>query len=199
MNIVGYENDHLVSPCIGMWHFERFRDRDGAGELPDASFMIIRSDHHGFPRMVASHYLPNAQAVDPLANWGYYKRIDAMADYLVMKVDGNGTGAGQARLYFTGGTNEMLDMGKWSDGRQMNRPHYSTDPFGLRGGDGLIEYIDEDGIVQSFEDRPKVLYTARLGNEAANITVFHARYNHATDEVDISCLLYTSPSPRDRG
>ena len=148
VNIVGYENDHLVSPCIGMWHFERFRDRDGAGELPDASFMIIRSDHHGFPRMVASHYLPNAQAVDPLANWGYYKRIDAMADYLVMKVDGNGTGAGQARLYFTGGTNEMLDMGKWSDGRQMNRPHYSTDPFGLRGGDGLIEYIDEDAPVE---------------------------------------------------
>jgi hypothetical protein len=24
VNIVGYENDHLVSPCIGMWHFERF-------------------------------------------------------------------------------------------------------------------------------------------------------------------------------
>jgi dienelactone hydrolase len=53
VNIVGYENDHLVSPCIGMWHFERFRDRDGAGELPDASYMKRSKCHipiHGDTR-----------------------------------------------------------------------------------------------------------------------------------------------------
>ena len=70
--------------------------------------------------------------------------VGGLIFYLVMKDDGNGTGAGEARLYFTGGTNEMLDMGKWSDGRQMNRPHYSTDPFVLRGEDGTsaAEHIE---------------------------------------------------------
>ena len=53
----------------------------------------------------------------------------------------------------------------------------------------VIQYrfigIDDDGIENTFEERPMVVYTAKLGQETANITRFSAKYNEQTDEVDL--------------
>ena len=53
----------------------------------------------------------------------------------------------------------------------------------------IIEYkfvwIDENGIENTFEERPKVVYTAKLGVESANINRFSAQYDIETNEVSI--------------
>ncbi len=54
----------------------------------------------------------------------------------------------------------------------------------------VIEYkfvwIDENGIENQFEERPKVIYTAKLGVESANINQFSALYDQETNEVKIT-------------
>ena len=47
-------------------------------------------------------------------------------------------------------------------------------------------WIDENGIENSFEERPTVTYTARLGDEQANITKMQVSFNRETNEVDIA-------------
>lgn len=54
----------------------------------------------------------------------------------------------------------------------------------------VIEYrfvwIDENGIENQFEEKPKVVYTAKLGLENANIIRFNALYDSETNEVNLS-------------
>lgn len=54
----------------------------------------------------------------------------------------------------------------------------------------ILEYkfvwIDENGIENQFEERPKVVYTAKLGVETANINRFNALYDQDTNEVKIT-------------
>jgi len=47
-------------------------------------------------------------------------------------------------------------------------------------------WIDENGIENTFEEKPQVIYTAKLGDEEANIIRFSAKYNEETSEVDIT-------------
>jgi len=132
VNIVGAQDDHLASPCIGMQHFERFY-----GNLSNAaiSYLIVPSDFHGFPRMVATHYLVTSAIDDTLTKWGFLKRVDAMSAYLVDLV--NNLTVDQTLSYFTDGTYKMLTQGNWSDGTPVNPLTYSTDPYGIRGGQNL--------------------------------------------------------------
>ena len=47
-------------------------------------------------------------------------------------------------------------------------------------------WIDENGIENTFEERPEVLYTSKLGVESGNITKMDVLYNRETSEVNIS-------------
>ena len=43
----------------------------------------VPSDRHGFPRLVASHYLQATEAHDDLADWGFYRRVASQTNWLV--------------------------------------------------------------------------------------------------------------------
>lgn len=145
ISIAGYEFDHRTSACIGMWHYEQLRERypGGSPNASRAAFLLIRGDDHGFPRQVTSHYL----VTDPLrpglalANFAFHKRIDAMAGYLVASANGDNTTASSALPHIAGGGAEMTWMGEWSDGTPIRPALYSRDPFGLRGGNRLVDDV----------------------------------------------------------
>jgi hypothetical protein len=111
------EDDTSVSPCYGVWHQQRIISRDGAGDLGDGQviLMTIPSDRHGFPPMVASHYLQASQVHEVLADWGFYRRADAQADYMVARSDGNTSTDISADDYLFNET-WLANMGEWSDG-----------------------------------------------------------------------------------
>lgn len=45
--------------------------------------------------------------------------------------------------------------------------------------------VDEDGIETSYEEKPEVIYTSKLGREPGNILDFRSSYNSDTNSVDI--------------
>ena len=77
--------------------------------------MYIPSDRYGFPRLVATHYIPANEAHDTLADWAFYRRADAQADWIVAHSRGdlNTADFAYANLVNTG---MLTNMGKWSDG-----------------------------------------------------------------------------------
>lgn len=111
------EDDTSVSPCYGVWHQQRISSRDGVGDLGDGQviLMTIPSDRHGFPPMVASHYLQASQVHEVLADWGFYRRADAQADYITAQSDGNTSTDISADTYLFNET-WLANMGEWSDG-----------------------------------------------------------------------------------
>ncbi|QEE16895.1 alpha/beta hydrolase family protein [Promethearchaeum syntrophicum] len=150
VNVIGYEDDTVLSPCDGMAQHERFFTRDNSIELnPDqVAFLLIRSDRYGFPRLVATHYLPNDPLIDTLSVFGYHRRIDAMASFLVADANSGTVVANDAKTYFQGGGENMIGMGLWSDGTPVLPLLYSTDPWGLRDGPNILNQLldpdDED-------------------------------------------------------
>jgi len=143
VNVVGYEDDSTASPCIGMRQFERFLSRDDSTPLnsTQVSYLYIQSDRSGFPRLVATHYLPNDALANTLTYFGYYRRIDAMAGFLVADGQNQTTSAAEALTYFTNGELNMVGMGEWSDGTPIKPILYSIDPYGIRGGTNLAELV----------------------------------------------------------
>ena len=111
------EDDTSVSPCYGVWHQQRIISRDGAGDLGAGQvfLMTVPSDRHGFPPMVASHYLQASQVHEVLADWGFYRRADAQADYMVARSDGNTSTDISADDYLFNET-WLANMSEWSDG-----------------------------------------------------------------------------------
>lgn len=143
VNVMGYEDDMTLSPCLGMTQHERFFTRDNSVDLGigRVAYLLIRSDRHGFPRLVATHYLPNDPLINSLSQFGYYRRIDAMAGFLVAIANGFPSVAVNARTYFQGGGDNMIDMGYWSDGTPILPLLYSTDPWGHRSGPNIWEQL----------------------------------------------------------
>ncbi|MCY3410125.1 MAG: hypothetical protein INQ03_00680 [Candidatus Heimdallarchaeota archaeon] len=135
VNIVGYEDDHLVSPCIGMETFEQIKDNSNLAN-DQISYLLIRSDRYGYPRLVASHYLPTDPLYDSLAIYGYFKRIDAMADYLTIRMNGGDTE--MITTYFLG--NMASDMGSWSDGTEVIPALSTKDPYNSE----IINYVNSE-------------------------------------------------------
>ncbi len=137
VNVVGYDEDHLVSQCIGMRQYERMISRDNSSDLnhDNIEYLLIQSDRYGFPRLVATHYLPADALIDPLSIYGYYKRIDAMAAFIA--------GDDTASTYFLG--DNAWDMGLWSDGIPVNSILHSDDPFGIRSGPELLSKLKNTG------------------------------------------------------
>lgn len=143
VNVVGYEDDATASPCIGMSHFERFLSRDDSTPLSSqqVSYLYIQSDRYGFPRLVATHYLPTDALINTLTTFGYFRRIDAMAGYLVAKSMNFTTNSLEALTYFTQGGPNMVNLGNWSDGVPIKPILFSVDPYGIRGGTNLATMV----------------------------------------------------------
>ena len=152
VNVVGYEDDTTLSPCTGMIQHERFFTRDNTTnlELGQVAYLLIRSDRYGFPRLVATHYLPNDPLINILSVFGYHRRIDAMAGFMVADANGEATVAADAKTYFQGGGENMIGMGLWSDGTPILPLLYSTDPWGLRTGPNILNQLlnPDDGDCQ---------------------------------------------------
>ena len=134
------DDDHVASPCIGMQQFEKFHNNINPTISGALTYLIAHSDSHGFPRLVASHYLPTNPAHDALSLWGFFKRIGAIAFYLSSIANSEDTD--DARDYFTYGEKISI-MGQWSDGTPVIPLTFSQDPFGLRGGANLAKQFIE--------------------------------------------------------
>ena len=105
------EDDMSVGMCPGAFHQQLFN------ALPDErnQLIMVRSDKYGFPRLVASHYMQTDPAHDSLSDWGFYRRIDAQADYLVAQSRNDTFTSDFAFQYMTDET-MLTNMGQWEDG-----------------------------------------------------------------------------------
>lgn len=105
------QDDMSVGVCPGAFHQQQF------AALPTQRNQLIevQSDKYGFPRLVASHYLQTDPAHDTLADWSFYRRVDAQADFLVAKARNDTFTADWAFQYLTDEV-MLANMGSWSDG-----------------------------------------------------------------------------------
>ena len=116
------QDDMSVGMCPGAFHQQLF------SSLPAErnQLLEIQSDHYGFPRLVASHYLQTDPAHDTLSDWSFYRRIDAQADYLVAHGRQDTFTADWAFQYMTDET-MLTGMGSWSDGTPVLPLVWHTD------------------------------------------------------------------------
>jgi hypothetical protein len=82
------------------------------GHLPAASkdYVLVRSDEHGTPPLVADHFLPlsgSGYPPDALDFYGPWKLLDALQDCVTAR---------RNCRFALGGTAEQRFMGRWSDG-----------------------------------------------------------------------------------
>jgi len=87
--------------------------------------------------MVASHYLQASQVHEVLADWGFYRRADAQADYMVARSDGNASSDILAADYLFNET-WLANMGEWSDGVAVEEITVYRDAL----NEGTEEYQD---------------------------------------------------------
>ena len=111
VHLVVSEDDMTVGQCNSVHQHALFEQIDNNQSL----LLYIPSDRYGFPRLVATHYLPANEAHDTLADWAFYRRVDAQADWVVAHSRGdlNTADFAYANLVNTG---MLTDLGKWSDG-----------------------------------------------------------------------------------
>ena len=130
VNVVEYEDDIVVERCIGVWEFDRLKNRDGAGELPadQVTYLKVYSDRRGFPKLISSHYIQASMIRDSLADYAYYKRIDAQAAYIVGTANDDLELVELSEPYFKSSTESVRNMGLWSDGVPVNNIEIYTDP-----------------------------------------------------------------------
>ena len=134
------EDDTSVDPCHGVGHAMRWHQE---ADIADVVLMRIPSDRHGFPPLIASHYLASTPVHDTLADHAFYRRVDAQAEWLV---------AMQRNDTFTSSFAEahlldhelLLPMGTWSDGTTVKPLEAVEAPF-IRGPswvEGCQEQVD---------------------------------------------------------
>jgi len=123
VHLVVSEDDMTVGQCNSVHQHALFEQVDNNQSL----LLYIPSDRYGFPRLVATHYLPANEAHDTLADWAFYRRVDAQADWVVAHSRGdlNTADFAYANLVNTG---MLTDLGKWSDGVDVLPIQAYTDP-----------------------------------------------------------------------
>ena len=104
------EDDMSVDDCFGVHHQALLGS--------NALFIEVPSDRHGFPRLVASHYVPATETHDTLADWGFYRRVASQADWLVARNAGDEIAASAAQSKLVD-SQELRNMGEWSDGKPV--------------------------------------------------------------------------------
>ena len=105
------QDDMSVGSCAGAYMHDYFAIQAGNNSV----FIEVPSDKYGFPRMVASHYLQTNPAHDALADWAFYRRIDAQADWLTAESRNDTITIDWARNYLLDKA-MLAPMGEWSDG-----------------------------------------------------------------------------------
>jgi hypothetical protein len=123
VHLVVSEDDMTVGQCNSVHQHALFEQIDNNQSL----LLYIPSDRYGFPRLVATHYLPANEAHDTLADWAFYRRVDAQADWVVAHSRGdlNTADFAYANLVNTG---MLTNLGKWSDGVDVLPIQAYTDP-----------------------------------------------------------------------
>ena len=106
------EDDMSVSDCFGVHHQQKL----GHGAI----LLEIPSDRHGYPRMVASHYLQASETHDALADWGFYRRVSYQADWLY-GIQTNDIQLENTALQNLVESPELTYMGEWSDGKKVKQ------------------------------------------------------------------------------
>lgn len=136
IHVVEYETDIVVEKCIGRWQHARLTARDQSQPLASNQvlFLQVPSDYHGFPRLIASHYLPSGFVRDSLADHSYYPRIEAQADFVASSAVGDMASADAAKSWFMN-EGEMTDLGSWSDGTAVTPMKIEPSPLELSDGD----------------------------------------------------------------
>ena len=105
------QDDMSVGMCPGGFHQQMFNNLP----IERNQLIEIQSDHYGYPRLVASHYLQTDPVRDTLSDWSFYRRIDAQADYIVAQGRNDTFTADWAYQYMTD-ESMLTGMGEWSDG-----------------------------------------------------------------------------------
>lgn len=107
-------DDMTVDACYSVHHQQVY------DMLPDEHVLYIelQSDLYGFPRLVGSHYLPTDSVHDRLADFGVYRRIDAQADWVFARSQGDSITENWAYAHLIDGE-QLRSMGEWSDGTQV--------------------------------------------------------------------------------
>ena len=123
VHLVVSEDDMTVGQCNSVHQHALFEQIGNNQSL----LLYIPSDRYGFPRLVATHYLPANEAHDTLADWAFYRRVDAQADWVVAHSRGdlNTADFAYANLVNTG---MLTNLGKWSDGVDVLPIQAYTDP-----------------------------------------------------------------------
>ena len=136
VHVVEYETDIVVEECIGRWQHARLTARDQSPPLPSNQvlFLQVPSDLRGFPKLMASHYLPSEFVRDSLADHSYYPRIEAQSDFVASSAFGDVVSADAAKSWFMN-EGEMTDLGSWSDGVAVKPMKIVSSPLELTDGD----------------------------------------------------------------
>ncbi|MGB0476052.1 MAG: hypothetical protein ACPGJT_04450 [Candidatus Poseidoniaceae archaeon] len=123
VHLVVSEDDMTVGQCNSVHQHALFEQIGNNQSL----LLYIPSDRYGFPRLVATHYLPANEAHDTLADWAFYRRVDAQADWVVAHSRGdlNTADFAYANLVNTG---MLTNLGKWSDGVDVLPIQVYTNP-----------------------------------------------------------------------
>ena len=134
------EDDTSVDPCHGVGHAMRWYEEAG---VEDVVLMQIPSDRHGFPPLIASHYLASTPVHDTLADHAFYRRVDAQAEWLVATQRGDTTTAAFASAHLLD-HELLLPMGSWSDGTAAKPLEVVDAPFvgGAIWVEGCQEQVD---------------------------------------------------------
>ena len=115
-HVVVAEDDTSVGWCHGVGHAERLFTE---AQVDDVMLVKVRSDRHGFPPLVASHYLAASAVHDALADQAIYRRADMQADWLVAMMRNDTSTASFAHAHLVD-VDLLSPMGTWSDGTPVN-------------------------------------------------------------------------------
>jgi hypothetical protein len=137
IQIVESDSDLAVAPCIARWQHARLLGRDNSTPLPadQVRFVSLTSDYHGFPRLIATHYLPVTFLRDSFADRTYYSRLAAESDYVFSMSQNETAAAESARAAFMDLEGVALKMGVWSDGTPVEPIKFIDEPLADDGVD----------------------------------------------------------------
>ena len=132
-HVIEHDADNIVNGCDGRWMAHRLstRDNNTGTRISGVLHLLTRSDFHGFPRLLATHYLPVDMLHDALAELTIHDRISAQAAF----VQGTASGTGELetiRAHLTDENGTLSDLGTWSDGTPVIPVLIEEDPVSSR-------------------------------------------------------------------
>src|SRR5438046_1252367 len=107
---------------VGDVDAKKIFDESTSIPLADRDYVVVRSDSHGSPPLVAEHGAPTAATSPPpdaLDFFGFWKWFDALTDAAWF---------GTNREYALGDTPPQRFMGLWSDGVPVREPIVTDTP-----------------------------------------------------------------------